>query len=714
MIGLFVTGRSEGSDIRLWFRTEQGKISRVYQYKPYFYVKSKLGIYKSVFGDPLDKIVVDRPEEVKKLREKYEHFEADIPYVRRFLIDKDITECVDVDTLKKVECNIKPVVAYIDIEVEDTGALPSADNPVNKITVVTIYVGGVYYSYFLSNTRRSKRGLYKIVAKGKEELVDVSVNSYTDEKEMLSDVYAKLSEADVITAWNVDFDMGYLPARMRHLGLKFSREFAYLDMLDGYKEFVKTRSYKLKDVTVEENIEDKSEAIEYLDVKKDINSLVKYNIRDVWRIVKIDEKYGITDYFIALKNLIGVEDFDFQKYTSIVIDTLLLRFAKKEGKVLPSSKDGNDNPIKGAIVLDPPIGRFENVAVFDMSRYYPSIIISFNISPETKIGKINEDVAEFRQDVDGLMPKLAKVLLEEREKYEKMRKNAPDLKIVEQKITALKFIINAVYGYMGHPRARFYDRDCASTITAIAREGIMYVLDKVKDMGYTPLYGDTDSVFIRIPFDKAEKASEELTKSLREYFRTKYKLAKEPIVHLKYEKYISTIYFTGVKKRYVARVVWKKGITVDELDVKGFEAVRTDSAQITQDFEKALFMALLDGKSVKQVYEIKSMFEKKARESDLSYVALVKGITKPINEYKTLPPHVRAAILANKHFNTDYTFGSRVKYVWCKGYENGPVTDVCVVDEKVPRPIVDWSKQIEAVIESPFNNIASNYGQVQW
>jgi len=88
-------------------------------------------------------------------------------------------------------------------------------------------------------------------------------------------------------------------------------------------------------------------------------------------------------------------DFSFQYYTSIVIDTLLLRLAKREGVVLPTSVDRDENPIRGAIVLNPPSGRYENVAVLDMSRYYPSIIISFNVSPETKLNRITDEIWAF-------------------------------------------------------------------------------------------------------------------------------------------------------------------------------------------------------------------------------------------------------------------------------------------------------------------------------
>jgi len=168
--------------------------------------------------------------------------------------------------------------------------------------------------------------------------------------------------------------------------------------------------------------------------------------------------------------------------------------------------------------------------------------------------------------------------------------DSEEYKTLEKKVMALKYIINSTYGYMGHPQARFYDRDCASTITALAREGIQYVIEQSKRYGYKTLYGDTDSVFIQVPFEKAEELSKQLTNDLRRYFMEKYSLKSEPTLSLKFEKYLGAVYFTGVKKRYAAKGCVEEGVNrVNEIDIKGFEAIRTDSSKITQELEEKVF-----------------------------------------------------------------------------------------------------------------------------
>ena len=55
----------------------------------------------------------------------------------------------------------------------------------------------------------------------------------------------------------------------------------------------------------------------------------------------------------------------------------------------PRPKKLDDDKFIGAFVQDPQKGRHEWVFDLDITSMYPSIIMSLNISPEMKIGKIN-------------------------------------------------------------------------------------------------------------------------------------------------------------------------------------------------------------------------------------------------------------------------------------------------------------------------------------
>ena len=49
----------------------------------------------------------------------------------------------------------------------------------------------------------------------------------------------------------------------------------------------------------------------------------------------------------------------------------------------------DDDKFTGAYVKDPKPGRYEWVYDLDLTSMYPSTIMTLNISPETKIGKLN-------------------------------------------------------------------------------------------------------------------------------------------------------------------------------------------------------------------------------------------------------------------------------------------------------------------------------------
>jgi len=92
--------KAEGRKIILFARDEQGKKHRIEidDFYPYYYtvypprsehvVKVEEG-FKTNRGESVYKVYLDHPGVVRELR-KEDDYEADIPYVRRFLIDTGI------------------------------------------------------------------------------------------------------------------------------------------------------------------------------------------------------------------------------------------------------------------------------------------------------------------------------------------------------------------------------------------------------------------------------------------------------------------------------------------------------------------------------------------------------------------------------------------------------------------------------------------------
>jgi len=261
---------------------------------------------------------------------------------------------------------------------------------------------------------------------------------------------------------------------------------------------------------------------------------------------------------------------------------------------------------------------------------------------------------------------------------------------------AIKYLVNAVYGVTAYPGFRLFDVDIASCVTALGREGIMVASKIAEKYGYKAVYGDTDSIFIKVPFDKAEELLNKLNEEINLHFVKKYNVRNTKI-RLKFEKYFKRIFFKGVKKRYAGYVIWEKGKEVDYIDVKGFELVRRDTPKFIANVQKEVFDLVLRSRVVRsKLLEYLRDKVKRFREASLEDIAIPKGISKPLDSYIAKAPHIRGALLANLYLGTNFGQGSRVKMLWVKYVEGLPKTDViCFEDEQqlANRKVeVDWNK----------------------
>ena len=116
----------------------------------------------------------------------------------------------------------------------------------------------------------------------------------------------------------------------------------------------------------------------------------------------------------------------------------------------------------------------------------------------------------------GVIPKILEHLMKERGNVKKeMGKETRTEKKrqLDAKQWALKIMANAFYGHMGYSRARVYDLEIANAITATGRETIQTTAKKIEDeYGLKIVYGDTDSVFVKMKTDDKEEIAKQALK----------------------------------------------------------------------------------------------------------------------------------------------------------------------------------------------------------
>jgi DNA polymerase I len=703
--------------------------------------------YRSIRGETLTRLYTRRPTDVREYRERFHHYEADIPFATRFLIDNGLTGGVeapgfqaDYRSLRPAEVNAPARICIFDIECEDEKGLPEPDR--DKIIAITCWDSfeDDYTSFVFP-----AEGEIPVIPPADERIVVVPCR---DEKEMLLAFarYLKERDPDIVSGWNIlVFDIPYVTARMERLGVNPTslarleertervalRGRALFDLLDAYKKIQVSQkeSYRLDAVAEEEVGETKIRFTGTLSSlwREDPGRLVDYNRRDVELCVAINRKNHIIEFYREIARYVGLP-LDRTLNSSSVIDIYILR--KSFGRfVLPSKGFAAAEEFEGATVFDPTRGVKENVVVLDLKSLYPMAMMTINASPETKDpdGEYRApNGVRFRREPDGLTRSIIAELLREREQKKKLRDGypfgSPEFILYDLQQNVLKVIMNTYYGVSGYARFRLYDREIGAAVTSVGRAIIEHTRTVIESLGYHVLYGDTDSCMVQIPpaevaetIGIARKIEAAVNASYAE-FAKKTLNADSHYFSNKFEKIYRRFFQAGKKKRYAGHLVWKEGKDVDEIDIVGFELRRSDYPQITKEVQRTVIEKILKGEGFPEVKaylgEIIKNF--RAGKYSLDEVGIPGGIQKALDQYETNDAHRRGAEYANVHLKCDFKRGSKPKRLYIKTVKaKYPKTDVLCFeygDQVPPEFVVDWETMLEKTIRQPISRIIEALG----
>jgi len=435
-----------------------------------------------------------------------------------------------------------------------------------------------------------------------KDITTYSVRDYASEQDMLRQFVTDWVHRcpDVITGWNIGlFDVPYLVHRIqRVLGQDAVKQLspwrnvrrrdiqmadkvlpAYeiagvtqLDYLDLYKKFTYNaqESYKLDHICRVElgvgKLDNPYDTFKEF-YTNDWPRFVEYNRIDVERVSQLEDKMklielAITMAFDAKCNFGDV-------FSAVRIwDCILYNHLWDQNIVVhPRDNSRPDRSIVGAFVQDPRPGQYDWVVSFDATSLYPSIIMQYNMSPETLMTETNDlehgadmpakvdrlldkSVAidhcmsangyYFRSDKKGLFPEIVAKLFQDRQDYKKLMleaqrqyeetKDKKYLNAISKYNNfqmARKIQLNSLYGAWANYYFRYFDDRIAEGITLTGQYIIRTVgraldeyLNKIcgtKNFKYS-FYSDTDSCYITLdPLVKkfyANKSQDEIVKIL--------------------------------------------------------------------------------------------------------------------------------------------------------------------------------------------------------
>jgi len=708
--------------ICIWAVTENGKRVLLIdkRFRPYFYVLPKENISSSLmkvikrfsiptspildiievkkyfFGKPKRalKVICQLPTSLNDYKEKLmghpyvnDVLEADIRFYMRYMIDKNVYPCtwhrVKVDEIN-VKNNVHVDAAYEiieDPEVAEYHVIPNL-----KILAFDIE----WYSPKGAPKPHNDPIVVISAATNTGKKVQFTQENY-NEKDLLklfSDFILR-EDPDVIVGYNSNkFVWPYIVNRAKILGVKIpvSREEsapqtsvyghisiagrANVDMLDYAEDLYAIKVKTLSNVADYLGIKPKEQQqlvnppwvyqLWGLHDKRSI--LINHSLEAAELTLKIAEK--ALPFAYQLASVTGIPlDQVLAAPVGFRVEWFLIRQAFAEDELVPNRIERPYTPYRGALVLKPKEGLHENIAVIDFSAMYPSIMIKYNISPDTYVPPEEEIPPEecyiapevghrFRKDPPGFFKRVLEKLIALRrslkEQLKKLDPSSPEYVIIDNRQKAIKVIANACYGYTGWLGARWYIKQCAEATTAYGRKTIMEAINLAKDLSLKVIYGDTDSLFV---YYEPQKVEEFIS-------RIEEKIGLE----IKIDKIYKTCLFTEAAKRYA-------GLLFDgRIEVVGFEAVRGDWCELAQEVQFKVIEIILKHKSpqmaVKYVQEIINNL--KSKKIPFEKLVIWKTLSKSINEYEVEAPHVRVAkILLKEGYSLEV--GDKVGYVVIKG-----------------------------------------------
>jgi DNA polymerase, archaea type len=475
------------------------------------------------------------------------------------------------------------------------------------------------------------------------------------ERAMLLDLWAELDKYDQICAWGGDrFDFPVLKARTELAGIRVAfAGWLLLDHLDLFKGMNKHVSEsgdekqsfalgRIATVVLGETKDDldSSKTWEYwVAGGESREKLFRYNVRDSDLLRLMEKATGyIATQLVVCQVCHTLPDSRGSNGTNFV-EGYLLKMGRNEGLRFRTnwSVDSYDQ-FEGAFVMEPTRkGLLHGVHVADFSGMYPSIIQTWNISPETirddvrlvedaanrpvylrhlppKTFPLPPDVCQvpggscFRREPIGLIPRAIAELKRLRKHWSTAKAEAvpgtPEWHDADRKSNAYKVAANTFYGVMGAPTSRFYDQRTASAVTAAGRWLIRKTIDAAESRGMAGIYGDTDSCFIADVTESAFRSFVDWCNS--DLYPGLLRELQCPTneIRIAYEKEFATIVLVG-KKRYAGRFAHYKGTraTADSKpEVKGLEYKRGDSVKLARDLQFEVIQSLMGGDETPDTY----------------------------------------------------------------------------------------------------------------
>jgi len=398
--------------LRVVERKEGKRHFTEYPIKYTFFYKDPRGKYKSIYGDPLNRIVSKSTKDFRKelaINNTKQLFESDINPIFQCLSENYLN--VDAPKLN---------VAFFDIETDFDPERGFADpsEPFMPITAISVHLQWMNTLVTLAVPPKTLT-----MEEAKEQTKEFP-NTHLFEKEgdMLKTFLDLIEDADILTGWNSEgYDIPYTVNRVsRVLSKDDTRRFClwgqlpkkreyekygkkaetydligrvHLDSLELYRKYTyeERHTYRLDAIGETEIGEQKTVYEGTLDqlYNNDFKTFIEYNRQDVALLDKLDQKLK----FIDLSNELAHANTVLLQTTMgavAVTEQAIINEAHGRGLQVPNriKREPGSEPAAGAYVAFPKKGLHKWIGSMDLNSLYPSVIRALNMDPATIVGQL--------------------------------------------------------------------------------------------------------------------------------------------------------------------------------------------------------------------------------------------------------------------------------------------------------------------------------------
>ena len=387
---------------------------------------------------------------------------------------------------------------------------------------------------------------------------------------------------------------------------------------------------------------------------------------------------------------------------------VLVPYQHQKGE-LPKTYNQMVKSDRGGLVLQPPVGVFPNVAILDFSSMMASIMIEFNVSPETA-GKDEPgalDVPELGVKIaptPGLMPTALRPLRDKRLALKRLVKSLdkqdPRFRTLRRRykavIDALKWLTVVAYGRLGFANSTFGRINAHEVVSFLSRQVITRAKLVAESRGFTVLHLYVDSLFVSGP-----QASLEDFRSLAE------EIERETRMPIELQKVFPWFAFLASRENPNVSVANRfYGLAPDgDHKIRGIALRRSDTPRFIANMQTQLLEILAREPDPTKLVELfpeiletvqQTLAALKAGELPLEELVISQTLSRELNEYSYFSP-VATAAKQLEATGKILKMGQRVRYLHIRPGPGARAWDLA--SDMDPR-IVDASRYKELLLRA--------------